>query len=160
MTGIAIIPTHVSILSKRAHPRIPARLAMTQSKQPPPLSDRQWEIMKIVWDRREVTVGEVWKAISAGRPVARNTILTMVTRLEERGWLRHRVDGNTFRYSAVLPRQAAQSRLIRGLVNTVFEGSTEGLVMTLLEGDLSPGEARRIRAMLDKTVRKGKRKRR
>ena len=39
----------------------------------PPLSEAQLEIMNVVWDRGEVTVADVWKALSAQRQVWRGT---------------------------------------------------------------------------------------
>jgi predicted transcriptional regulator len=131
---------------------------MARRDEPPPLpSDAQLEVLDIVWDLGEPSVGEVWQAFSARRPVARNTVLTLMTRLEEKGWLRRRPEGNAFRYVAAVPRQTALRQLARRLVDTAFRGSTEGLVMSLLGGgDLSPGEAERIRAMLDDARRKNK----
>jgi predicted transcriptional regulator len=127
-----------------------------------PLSDAQLEIMHVVWDRGEATVADVWRAISCRRPVARNTVLTTITRLEEKGWLRHHSVGNTFVYSAVHPRQTALARMALKLIDAAFDGSAAGLVMTLLEGGrLSEGEAEGIRAMLDEarsTRSKGRRK--
>ena len=115
-----------------------------------PLSDSQLEIMNVIWQRREATVAEVWRTIARGRPVARNTVLTTITRLEEKGWLRHRSVGNTFVYAAVYPRQTAVARMALKLIDAAFEGSAAGLVMTLLEGGrLSEEEAERIRAMLE-----------
>jgi BlaI family transcriptional regulator, penicillinase repressor len=125
---------------------------MTVRRQPPPLpSDAQLEVLSIIWDRGEATVGEVWQAIAAQRPVARNTVLTLVARLEEKGWLRRHTEGNVPRYSATVPQKTAMRQIARRLVDTAFQGSTAGLVMALLDGgDLSPGEAERIRAMLEK----------
>jgi predicted transcriptional regulator len=115
------------------------------------------EVLNIVWDLGEPTVGEVWQVFSARRPVARNTVLTLIARLEEKGWLRRRAEGNAFRYIAAVPRQTALRQLARRLVDTAFRGSTEGLVMSLLDGgDLSTGEAERIRAMLEGARRKNK----
>lgn len=117
----------------------------------PPLSEAQLEILNIVWDQGTTTVGEVWKILAERRPVSRNTVSTMVTRLEEKGWLRHRVVGGTFLYTATQPRQKVLPRLVHRLVDAAFRGSAEGLVLTLLEGGrLSAGEVERIRAMLDK----------
>lgn len=114
-------------------------------------SDAQVEVLNILWDRGEATVGELWQAFSAQRPVARNTVLTLVTRLEEKGWLRRHEEGNVLRYSAVVPKQTALRQFARRLVDTAFGGSAEGLIMTLLGGgDLSEGEADRIRGMLEK----------
>ena len=58
-----------------------------------PLSGAQLEIMQVVWDGDGVIVADVWKRLSANRPIARNTVQTMMTRLEKKGWLRHREAG-------------------------------------------------------------------
>ena len=128
---------------------------MAKRSEPPPLpSDAQWEVLNILWDRGESTVGEIWRAFSARRPVARNTVLTLVTRLEEKGWLRHRIEGNVFRYSAAISQDRGLRQIARRLVDTAFQGSAEGLIMTLLgDGGLSDGEAERIRAMLENVRR-------
>ncbi len=121
---------------------------------PPPLSKAQLEIMHVIWSRDEATVADVWKSLSARRKVARNTVQTMLTRLEEKGWLRHRAEGQAFVYAAAYPREATLKRLARELVDRAFSGSTEGLVMTLLEGSsLSKDEASRIRAMIKQAER-------
>jgi BlaI family transcriptional regulator, penicillinase repressor len=133
-----------TIMAKRSEPSAPP-------------SDAQVEVLNVIWDRGEATVGEVWQAVSAGRPVARNTVLTLIARLEEKGWLRRHEEGNVLRYSAVVPKQTALRQIARRLVDTAFGGSAEGLIMTLLgDGDLSEGEAERIRAMLEQ-VRNEKR---
>lgn len=131
---------------------------MARRDDPAPLpSDAQWDVMNIIWQRGEATVGEVWQAFSVRRPVARNTVLTLVARLEEKGWLRRRAEGNVLRYSATVPRQTALRQIARRLVDTAFQGSAEGLIMTLLDdSDLSQGESDRIRAMLEKARREKK----
>jgi BlaI family transcriptional regulator, penicillinase repressor len=131
---------------------------MARRNEPAPLpSDAQWEVMNVVWQRGEATVGEVWQAVSARRPLARNTVLTLVARLEEKGWLRRRAEGNVLRYRATVPQQAALRQIARRLVDTAFQGSAEGLIMTLLgDSDLSEGESERIRAMLDSARREKK----
>ncbi|MHB1037204.1 MAG: BlaI/MecI/CopY family transcriptional regulator [Pirellulales bacterium] len=117
----------------------------------PPLSEAQLEIINIVWDDGNATVGKIWKVLAKRRSLSRNTVSTMVTRLEEKGWLRHRVVGGTFLYSATHPREKVLSRLVHRLVDAAFQGSAEGLVLTLLEGGrLSAGEVERIKAMLEK----------
>ncbi len=130
---------------------------MARRNDSPPLpSDAQLEVLNILWDLGEATVGEVWQVFSSRRPVARNTVLTLMARLEEKGWLCRRAEGNALRYRATIPRQTALRQLARRLVDTAFQGSTAGLVMSLLEEDLSAGEAERIRAMLDNARGKNK----
>jgi BlaI family transcriptional regulator, penicillinase repressor len=133
---------------------------MAKSNEMPPLpSDAQLEVLNVVWDRGEATVGEVWRTVAGLRPVARNTVLTLMTRLEEKGWLRRHSDGNVNRYSAAINQATGLRQIARRLVDTAFRGSTEGLVMTLLEGgDLSEAEATRIRTMLQAAGRQNNRR--
>jgi len=124
---------------------------MTPEHSRPPLSEAQLEIMNVVWDRGEVTVADVWKAVASRRKVSRNTILTMLTRLEEKGWLSRDEEGHAFRYRATVAREVTLGTMIGRLVDTAFGGSAEGLVMALLNGrGVSREEARRIRTMISR----------
>ncbi|HEY2252467.1 MAG TPA: BlaI/MecI/CopY family transcriptional regulator [Planctomycetaceae bacterium] len=120
----------------------------------PQLSETQLEIMNVVWRAGEATVGEVWKALADRRKVARNTVLTLMERLEKKGWLRRRADGHVYRYAAAAGREATLGKIVGRLVDTAFDGSAEGLMMALLdERGVTAAEAERIRAMIDKTKR-------
>ena len=124
---------------------------MTPAHSRPPLSEAQLEIMHVVWDRGEVTVADVWKAVASRRKVSRNTVLTMLTRLEEKGWLNRDEEGHAHRYRAIVPREVTLGTMIGRLVDTAFGGSAEGLVMALLHGrGVSREEARRIRTMISR----------
>ena len=119
--------------------------------EPPPLSEAQLEIMNVVWDLGKTTVGEVWKTLAGRRSISRNTVSTVVTRLEDKGWLRHRVVGGTFVYSATRGRDEVLPRMVNRLVDAAFQGSAEGLMFALLEGGrLSADEVERIKAMLER----------
>ena len=130
---------------------------MTEPDPLPPLSDAQLQIMNVVWDLGEATVAEVWKALARRRGVARNTVLTMMARLAEKGWLRCDAQEHAHRYRSTVPREATQGSMIRRLVDTAFGGSAEGLVMALLhDRNVSKDEADRIRAMIDQAERRGR----
>ncbi len=117
----------------------------------PPLSEAQLEIMHVVWERGEATVADVWKVLSARRTVARSTVVTMLMRLEEKGWLRCDQEGHAFRYKATLPREATLGTVVERLVDTAFGGSAEGLVLALLhDRGISKEEARKIKKMIDR----------
>jgi predicted transcriptional regulator len=121
----------------------------------PPLTETQIAIMNIVWDRGETTVGEVYQELAEQRGVARNAVLTIIQRLYEKSWLRRRESGNTHLYRAAVGREKAQANMLQRLLESAFEGSAEGMVMTLLNDvPLAPGEADRIRKMLDRAKRK------
>lgn len=131
---------------------------MAKKKKPlRPLSETQLEIMNLAWDRGEVTVGEVWNEVSQHRTVSRNTIQTTMMRLEDKGWLKHRVEGQTFYYSACQRRESTQQRLVCRLIDTAFGGSVEGIMMALLQGrGVSAEEAERIRQLIEEAKREQK----
>lgn len=115
-----------------------------------PLTAAQREIMEVVWDNDEVTVSQVRDELARKRDVARNTIQTMIVRLEERGWLKHREEGRTFWYSANRPRAASLGAKVAQMIDRLFAGSPEEMVTALMEyRGLSPEEADRIRSMID-----------
>lgn len=113
------------------------------------LSRSQREIMDIVWDRGEVSAFEVRKILSYDREIARETVRTLLTRMEEKGWLKHRVVGRTYFYSAIVPREVTLGRRVLEIVDTLCGGSAEKLVTALLDHrGLSDEEADRIQAMI------------
>lgn len=114
-----------------------------------PLTPAQREIMEIVWQRGEVTVSQVLEVLSARRDVARNTVQTMIVRLAEKGWLKHRSQGRTFLYSAARPKSTSLGAKVAQMVDRFFAGSPEDMVTALIEyRGLTDEEGQRIRAMI------------
>jgi BlaI family transcriptional regulator, penicillinase repressor len=118
------------------------------------LTSIQLQIMNLFWDQGELGVAQVWKLLQLQRPLARNTVQTMLARLADKGWLRTRADGNAFYYRAARPRDSVVRGMLGKLLDTAFAGSAAGLVMTLLENRrISAEEAERIRQLIDRAQR-------
>jgi BlaI family transcriptional regulator, penicillinase repressor len=133
-------------------------MAKAKQVELPALSEAQLEIMQIVWGGGEVTVTDVWSVLSQRRQVTRNTVLTLMDRLEKKGWLKRRAAGQAHHYTAAAPRATTLGRVVQRLVDAAFAGSAEGLVLALLEGrGVSDEEARRIRLLID-TAGRGRNK--
>lgn len=112
------------------------------------LSGAELEVMEVVWERGEVTAREARDALS--RAFARNTVRTLLERMEEKGWVTHREVGRAYVYRAVRPREESIGRKVREIVDRVCGGSPETLVAALLDyRGLRPGELERIRQMLN-----------
>jgi predicted transcriptional regulator len=112
------------------------------------LSPAEQQVMEIVWERGEVTAREACTALP--RDVARNTVRTLLERMEEKGWVTHRAVGRAYLYRAARPREESIGRKVREIVETVCGGSPEALVAALLDyRGLRPGELQRIRRMLE-----------
>jgi BlaI family transcriptional regulator, penicillinase repressor len=120
-----------------------------KQRELPELTPAQGEIMDIVWGADELSASEVRRILSRTRTVARNTVRTLLERMEEKGWITHREQGRTFLYSAAQPRQATIGQKVKEIVDTVCGGSPEALVTALLDyRGLNSGELERIRQML------------
>lgn len=118
--------------------------------QLPQLSPAQREIMEIVWQLGEVSVSDVRAELSKRRPVARNTVRTLLERMEEKGWLTHREEGRTYHYRAAQPRKATVGEKVIEVVEQLCGGSPETLVAALLDyRGLTKPELQRIRRLLD-----------
>ncbi len=115
-----------------------------------PLTESQREIMELFWELGEATVSDIHERISKNREVARNTIQTLIVRLEEKGWLRHEEQGRKFIYSAAKPRTKSLGARVSHIIDRMFGGSPEQLVNALLEyRGLSESELQNIREMID-----------
>ena len=114
------------------------------------LSPAQQEIMEIVWEHGELSAKDVRQILSGDRELARNTVRTLLERMEEKGWLTHREEGRTYLYSAAQPRQTWIGQKVVEVLDNVCGGSPEELMTALLDyRGLTAAELNRIRKMLD-----------
>lgn len=116
------------------------------------LSPANFEIMKTVWEKGEVTINDVVEAINAKRAdkLRRTTIQVQMNRLEEYGWLKHCKEGRTFYYTAVKEKQKTRRDIVMDIKERVFSGSHTELVKCLVDSsDLKPGDIKELRQLLD-----------
>jgi BlaI family transcriptional regulator, penicillinase repressor len=112
------------------------------------LTDREAQIMEVIWGRGPSTVSEVRSALAD--ELAYTTVQTLVRILEEKGYVSHDQYGKAHRYSALVQRETAQRSASRDLAQKLFKGSTELLLSHLVEDEgLSRTQIRRIRKMLE-----------
>lgn len=118
----------------------------------PKLTDPEFEIMKIVWDRGNVTINEVLEAVNSrnSRDLRRTTIQVQMKRLEEKGWLIHKEDGRNFLYQSTRGREEVSREITSDLKKRIFDGSYANMVKALFQGsDVTSDEIKRIRKILD-----------
>lgn len=132
--------------------------AKRRSKQKalPELSSNQLEIMQVIWESKETTVSEVWESLLLNRQVARNTVLTLMDRLTQKGWLTRRLRDGIHHYSATVARKQTLGDMVNQMVEKAFAGSSEDLVLALLESrGLTKDEHKRIQTLIQKAGKKG-----
>ncbi len=105
-------------------------------------------------DKGECSVIEVLEELKGRREVARNTVQTMLTRLEDKGWLTHRESSGVFYFKPTVTREQAQQKAVSQLLETTFGGSAEDMVLALLGGSkLDVEELDRIRKLISEAKR-------
>jgi predicted transcriptional regulator len=115
------------------------------------LTNREIDVMAILWDRGSATVGEVVESLS--EDLAYTTILTVLRSLEAKGHVRHEKEGKAFRYFPLVEAEVAGDKTLRRLLDKVYLGSREMLVTRLLSDKaVSQDELRRIRRLLDERL--------
>jgi len=113
------------------------------------------QIMNIVWKQSKSTVHDVKDAISKGRKPAYSTILTMMRKLENKGYLEHEVDDRTYVYQATISRQAARRSMLGDLLERAFEGSPSLLISSLVEQNrITESELREIQKLIGERRKK------
>ena len=115
------------------------------------LTELQLAIMRVIWDRSEATVQEIWEALHAERGLAQTTVATMLSRLERRGVVTRRAQARQYHYRAAVTEQEVQHSMVGELTERLFDGDVTALVQHLLSGeDVSPGDIAKIRDMIDR----------
>jgi len=119
------------------------------------LTDREADIMQILWDHGPSVVAEVRAHLQD--ELAYTTVLTILRTLETKGYVKHDEEGRVHRYAAAVQQQAARKSALRHLTGKLFQGSTE-LLFTQLVSDrkLSAEQLRRMRELLDQKPDKEK----
>lgn len=111
------------------------------------LTDREADIMNVLWERGPSTVAEVRGALEA--PFAHTTVQTMLRILETKGFAAHEEEGKQHRFRALVQESAARQNALKHLVTKMFRGSSE-LLLTQLVSDqkLTTEQIRRMRKLL------------
>ncbi len=100
-------------------------------EKPTPLTPLELEIMNILWDDGPATVAEVQPKLQGD--LAYTTVMTMLSVLLRKRKVKRVQEGRAFRYRPIVSRQRATGSAVEDLVTRMFGGSTEALLMTLVE---------------------------
>jgi predicted transcriptional regulator len=95
------------------------------------LTRLELKIMQVIWRLGSSTVTAVQAELTP--PLVYTTVQTMLNILERKGKLRRILEGRAYVYSAAVTEDKAVSQVLRDLVDRIFGGSSEELVMSLLK---------------------------
>jgi len=118
---------------------------------------QELEILKVIWQRRQATVREVYLDLAQHRKIAYTTVLTMMGILEQKGHVTKAPGERANVYRPAEPRERVVRNLVNEFVTRVFSGSAKPLMVHLVDDStLEPDELEEIETLLRQRRDKGK----
>jgi predicted transcriptional regulator len=121
-------------------------------------TDGELEILRVLWDRGPIALGEICEALRRERDVATTTVATMLRVMLDKRLVKRKPAERGHQWSAAVTQSAAAKSMVGKLVDGIFDGSAGRLVAHLVEaGQLSAKELAELRDLIDnnKAARKG-----
>jgi len=101
------------------------------ARSKPTLTKLELQIMQVIWRQGPGNVNAVQSGLE--QPLAYTTVQTMLNILARKGILRRRLRGRAYEYSAAVTEEHASGSAVRDLIDRMFGGSSEELVMSLIK---------------------------
>jgi predicted transcriptional regulator len=119
------------------------------------MSPTETEILRLVWELNEATVQQIRDQLPSDRSLAYNTVQTLLCRLEQKGYLKHRLKGRAHVFSALVKPREVIKTTVRDFLGRLFGGDPKPLVQFLAEdGKLDEEDIKRLREMIKKKKKK------
>ncbi len=131
--------------------------AQDNVSQLPPLSRRERQVMDILYELGGASAIQIRERMAD--PPTDSAVRSILRILVNKGHLTRELNGPRFVYSPTMPAPRARRSAMNHVLRTFFGGSVEGAVAMLLklqEGDLTPAERERIKAMIDEAAEDGR----
>jgi len=115
------------------------------------LSDSEWKLMRRLWERSPMTIMELTAAVREETGWSKNTVITMLSRLEAKGAVRHEEGGRAKRYFPALRREDAVQAETESFLSKVYGGSLGLMMSAMVESRrLTEKDIAELSAILDK----------
>ena len=127
---------------------------MARIKQSEQLTTLELEIMKVLWEKGSTNVQTVQQQLE--RELAYTTVQTMLNVLLRKGKVKRELTNKAYFYRPVVSRSQVVSQTIEDLINRLFGGSAENLVMSMVETEhLTAEKLSRLNALIEKEANDG-----
>src|SRR3954468_23238000 len=114
------------------------------------LTPAELELMNILWEHGPSTVQMVAARLAETRTLAYTTVQTVLNTLHRKGKVKRVLNSRAFYYEPAVSRQRAAGQALKDMVSTLFGGSPEQLVLTMLDTrQLTPEKLRELQRMVD-----------
>jgi len=106
--------------------------------------------MGVVWQKGKATVQDVKDALEPRRPLAYTTVMTVMSRLAEKGIFKRQKEGRAYYYTPVASQDKVAGSLLQALVKRLYAGATGKAIAHLLETEetVDDAELERLEALI------------
>ena len=96
------------------------------------LTPLERRIMRVLWDGGAGNVQKVLQGLTGEPQLAYTTVQTTLNVLHRKGKVKRKLVGRAFEYSASVSQESADSHALKDLLQKVFRGSVDDLLLTLV----------------------------
>ncbi|MCC6491499.1 MAG: BlaI/MecI/CopY family transcriptional regulator [Pirellulales bacterium] len=122
-------------------------MARPASRHP---TDGELEILRVLWHAGPLALSALCDELRSGRDVAVTTVATMLRVMSDKGLVRRTGSGRGATWSAAVSQEKTERRMVRALVERVFDGAADRLVAHLVEGgQLTAAQLAELRRLID-----------
>ena len=100
------------------------------------LSNLEHLVMDVLWKRGPSTSEDVRLSLGKKHFMKESTARTILKRLEDKGYVRHHVEGRTNIYSGLEPRANVAARALQRVIDRLYGGSVEELLIGMVESEV------------------------
>jgi BlaI family penicillinase repressor len=126
----------------------------SKGKSSQQLTPLELQIMNVLWDCGPANVQSVQEKLSGSPKLAYTTVQTMLNVLHRKGRVRRRLRGRAFDYAPVLTREKAASNALGDMIERLFGGSVDGLLMSLVKSEqLDPTKLKELSGLVEEHER-------
>jgi BlaI family penicillinase repressor len=100
------------------------------------LSDLEHLVMDVLWERGTATSEEVRTTLAKRHFMKESTARTILSRLEEKGYVRHRVEGRTNVYMGIQQPSNVAAKAVRQIIDRFCDGSVEQLLVGMVDDEV------------------------
>lgn len=111
----------------------------------PSISDAEWEVMKVIWDKSPIKSADIIKVLSRNTDWKPKTVRTLIRRLVDKGVIGYTAEGKTYTYYPKVPEEKCVAQETDNFLTKIYDGSLSHFMLNFVENKkLSPEEVAKL----------------
>ncbi|WP_055668891.1 BlaI/MecI/CopY family transcriptional regulator [Desnuesiella massiliensis] len=119
-------------------------------KELPKISDAEWQVMKVLWDKAPLTSAEIIDDISENTTWSPKTIHTLISRLVKKGAIEVNKEGTFYKYNPLVSQKELRREETKSFIEKIYDGSLKLLISNFIkEENLTQEEIEDLKQILN-----------